>query len=193
MNRDSTRALILIDLINDIVHPTGKIAAKGYADFCSRNGISTNISNVLTGMRRSTNLVVHVRVGYPTAYLGLPLGSPILGRARDFGVLQLGSWGTEFVEWATPAVEELTVTKSRVSAFYCTNLEQVLRTCNVQELLIAGVATDLAIESTARDGHDRDFSIVVLKDCCIAASEEDHKNALNTMLKFGKVVDSSEI
>ena len=46
------------------------------------------------------------------------------------------------------------------------------------EILLAGCATDLAINSTARDAHDRDYIVKVLSSCCIAANNEDHNSSL---------------
>ena len=54
------------------------------------------------------------------------------------------------------------------------------------EILLAGCATDLAINSTARDAHDRDYTVTIISSCCIAANDEDHDSSLQLL---GKIVE----
>jgi len=180
-------ALILIDFINDIVHEDGKLSKMGYYDFIVRNNTQQVLADVLKTAREKEWLICHVRVGFSAGYVDHPAESPLLGGAKKFEALLNGEWGTEFNEIALPQNDEVIIQKTRVSAFYNTSLDTVLRADNVKNLHIAGVATDIAVESASRDAHDRDYNVFVIQDACVAANDEDHKTALATISKFAKV------
>ena len=187
------RALLCIDVINEIVDPRGKLAGKGYAAFCRDAGTLDRVARLQHWCRAQALPVIHVRVGFSPGYPEQPKHSPLFGKADQFGALQLGSWGTEFHPQALPAAGELVLVKHRVSAFYATSLELCLRTAGVDELIIAGVATDLAVDAAVRDAHDRDFAVILPGDCCAAASSADHQRSLTTLAKLAQVVTLAEL
>jgi nicotinamidase-related amidase len=186
------RALLLIDFINEIVAPEGIIATKGYADFDARHGTLDRVGRLLRLTRRTNQAIIHVRVGFSGDYKELPASSPLLGGARAAGALQLDTWATDFHPKAAPAESELCLTKHRVSAFYGTPLEIVLRTYGIRHLAVAGCATDVAVQTAVREAHDRDFACSVIGDCCMAANDDDHAHALRLVAKVAKVVDLAE-
>lgn len=178
------RALICIDFINDIVVPQGKLAGKGYAAFCEKHSTVQNAKAAQDYFRSQGWPVMHVRVGFEKGYAAQPKHSPLFGGAHKFEALQFGTWGTEFVDGMAPTSDELIFNKPRVSAFYGTGLEAALRAQGINDIYLCGVATDLAIESAAREAHDRDYSVNVLGDCCGAANENDHEKSLTTLQKI---------
>ena len=186
-------ALILIDFINDIVHQDGKLAKKGYHDFTVRHKTPNALQATLEHARAKGWLVCHVRVGFLPTYVDHPSHSPLFGAAKQYRALCQNEWGTEFNEIALPSEKEPIVQKSRVSAFYNTNLDTILRINGTRNVYIAGVATDLAVEAAVRDAHDRDYLAYVISDCCAAASDEDHQKALTTLSKVAKVVNSKNL
>ena len=59
---------------------------------------------------------------------------------------------------------------------------------------MAGVATNVCVEGTARDGYMRDYNILFLSDCCAAFTQEAHNMSLENIRNFfGFVTDSGEI
>ncbi len=180
-------AYILIDFINDIVHPDGKIAGKGYAAFDLEFKGLDHAAQLLAHARANNDLIVHVRVGFSSHYAECPEQSLLFGVARKFGAFQLGAWGTEFHSAVAPQPGEMVVTKHRVSPFYGTSLDLILRNNDVTHVVIAGCATDMAVQAAARDAHDRDYAVKVVADCCIAASRDDHDGALRLMSKIAQV------
>ena len=186
-------ALLLIDFINEIVHPDGKLAGKGYADFDARHGALARAGRLLRTARDAGFAVIHVGVGFSPDYKEQPEASPLFGGAKKFGVLQSGTWGTQFHAATAPLAGEAVLTKHRVSAFFNTPLELLLRTYGVRNVFIAGCATDMAVQSAARDAHDRDFACRVVGDCCIAASDEDHQQTLRLLAKLARIVTLDEV
>ncbi len=180
-------ALILIDFINDIVAPDGKLAGKGYADFATRHRTLERVPALLDHARRQGFAVIHVRIGFSPDYKEQPKGSPLFGHADKLGALKLGSWGTEFHPAAAPLPGEAVVVKHRVNAFVGTPLDTLLRTCGVKRVAIAGVSTDVGVQTTARAAHDLDYAVTVVGDCCMAPSDEDHEPTLRMLAKVARV------
>ena len=186
-DKQSTTGLVLIDLINEIVDPKGKLAGKGYAEFVERHGTLDKVHQLLSAARSEGIPIFHVRVAFSPDYKEQPEASPLFGGAKKFAALENGSWGAEFHPKASPKTNEAEMIKHRVSAFYGTPLDLVLRTYGITEILVCGVATDLAVQSAARDAHDRDYVTTIVADCCAAATDEDHDQALRLLSKIASV------
>lgn len=186
-------ALICIDFVNEMVSQGGKLSGKGYLTFVEKNNTLQNVK-VLQDKFRSKGLdVLHVKVSFSENYIEHPANSPLFGKAKEFKALQAGSWGTEFAETIKPFDGEKIIVKRRVSAFYSTDLEPTLRAKGITTIYLSGVSTDLAIESAARDAHDRDFNVVVISDCCAAANDDDQNKSLATLQKFSTVKTLSAV
>jgi len=183
-----TKALIALDFINEIIHPDGKLSGKGYAAFDKAHNTLGNAAAMLAKARDRGDAVIHVRVGFLPGYPAHPDKSPLFGAAKEHGVLQLGTWGTEFHDKVKPVGEEPVVVKNRVSAFHGTQLEMDLRACGATTLVLMGVATDMAVQAAARDAHDRDYQVEIIADCCAAGSDEDHEQCLRMLSKIAKII-----
>ncbi|SRR5258706_5617632 len=186
-------ALVCIDYINEIVSQEGKLAGKGYYEFVRTYDTLRRVAEAQSRFRSEGNLVAHVRLGFSSTYIEHSDRSLLLGKAREFGVLQLGKWGTEFPVEVAPAASDVVLTKHRISAFFGTSLDTILRVQDVEQIYLAGVATDLAVQSAARDAHDRDYRVTVLADCCAAANVADHESSLAVLRKIGTVKSLSEL
>ena len=187
------KALLCLDFENDIVHPDGKVSGKGYAAFNAAHDTLTTLRKVQDQFRNANLPVVHVRVGFFPGYAQQPKGSPLMGKAHEFGAFDLSGWGGAFIDEVAPQGDELVINKHRVGCFYGTSLELTLRTMGVTDVFLAGVSTDLVVESTAREAHDRDFTVHVVADCCIAANEEDQQRSLTSMEKLASIVTSANL
>jgi len=186
---ENKKAIIVMDYINEIVHPEGKFKGKGYADFCKENGTIDNVNNAVKIARDKDFQVIYVKVGFKEDYSNQPKGSLLFGKANEFEALKLNTWATEFYESLDVRETDDVIVKNRVSPFYKTDLEQILQKNNISELYFCGVSTDLVVQSAVRDAHDRDYKVVVLEDCCGAGNKEDHDNSINTLKKIS-IIDS---
>ncbi len=182
------KALICIDFIKEIVGAEGKLSGKGYLAFTEQHNTLSNLANAQTEMRNSGGRVIHVHLGFANDYADHPSKSLLLGGARNGGILKLGSVSTEIHPVVAPQSDDLVIVKKRISAFYGTSLELALRSLEVDEVLIAGVATDLAVQSAARDAHDRDFTVSILANSCAAANDQDHNEAIKNLAKFATIL-----
>ncbi|MEO1016377.1 MAG: isochorismatase family cysteine hydrolase [Pseudomonadota bacterium] len=180
-------ALLVVDFINDIVHQDGKIAAAA-REVAERDVIAA-ANHAIAHARAANWLPVFVKVGFEPSYASQPKSSPIFGRAQEIGALQLDGWGTAFHKDLTVLEDDLVLTKPRVSSFYGTRLEAVLRANAIEHLILAGVSTAWAIQSTAREGHDRDYQITILQDACAAATQDEHQQSLQTMSRIARITE----
>jgi nicotinamidase-related amidase len=187
------KALLCLDFENDIVHPEGKVSGKGYASYNEEHQTLAVLRQVQDQFREAGLPVIHVRVGFSPGYAQQPKGSPIMGKAHEFGAFDLSGWGGEFMEEVAPRGDEMTITKHRVGAFHATSMELTLKAMGVDEVFLAGVSTDLAVESTAREAHDRDLTVNIIADCCIAATEEDQERSLANMKKLASIITSDQL
>jgi ureidoacrylate peracid hydrolase len=103
------------------------------------------------------------------------------------------TWGAEFYRVA-PQTSDFIATKHRFSGFVGTDLNLVLRTQRIETLLMTGVATNVCVETTARDGFNLDFNIIFVEDCCGPFAAEEHAATITNMNKyFGIVADSKSL
>ena len=182
-----------MDYINEIVHPDGKLSGKGYSDFILKNNTLEKVRNAIEYARENQIQIIFVKVGFSSDYKELPRDSLLFGKAEKFGALKLDTWATEFHKELDVRESDHIVVKHRISPFSQESLDNYLKNNKITDLYLCGVATDLVVESSARDAHDRDHNIYVLSDCCAAASNEDHENSLKTMRKFANVGTSEEL
>lgn len=193
MSATMNTALIVLDLINDIVHDQGKLAGGGTAAQASARDLLKQANAVIAHARTSGWPVIFVKVGFSGDYTEHPEASPFFGRAPAAGALRLDGWGTAFVDGLDVTASDSVVVKHRISAFYGTALEAILRANHINRLVLAGVSTTWAVESTARDAHDRDYQVVVVEEACAARSEDDHRQALKNIAAIGAVMSLDQL
>ncbi|WP_284285586.1 cysteine hydrolase family protein [Alicyclobacillus fastidiosus] len=104
-----------------------------------------------------------------------------------------GTWGCEFYG-VRPNDGDVIITKHRYSAFVGTNLAQVLNSLGRDSLLLTGVATNVCVESTARDALNHDYHVVLVSDCT-ATTDEGAQRATEQNIRqgFGWVVPAADI
>lgn len=183
----SRPALLVLDLLNEIVHPDGRYASHGYAREVAERDVLGRAATAIERARRAGIPVIYVVVGFSPDYAEWPAGSPVFAEAKAGEKLVIGHWGTRVHDAVKPAEGEQIVVKRRISPFFGTELDLVLRTRNVDTLLLTGVSTDLVVLATARDGHDRDYRVAVLADATAAADPTLHDAALAVIARTATV------
>ena len=193
---DAKQALLVLDMMNEIVRADGAWAemGHGYGPQAEERGVVEKTARAIENTRSAGIPVIFVTVGFSESYAEWPSASPVFtDEGRRAGLLRLGTWGQDIHEALAPREDEVRVTKKRVSPFYSTYLEVLLRTQGVEELLLCGVATDHVVMATARDGHDRDFGIKVLEDCGAAAAPDRHEAAITVLNGVAGITSSTEV
>lgn len=83
------------------------------------------------------------------------------------------SRNVEFIDGLDIKKSDTVITKYKISPFFKTNLDAKLK--GIRMVVVAGILTNLCVRSTVQDAYDRDFEIVVIKDCCKAFDDEAHR------------------
>jgi len=101
---------------------------------------------------------------------------------------------SQLVPELTPDAEDIVVLKTTDSALTGTNLRLLLRNMEIRDVIVAGIFTDQCVSSTVRSLADESFGVVVVEDCCAAATEELHLNELKSInMIYCHVVQSDDI
>ena len=186
----SKTALLVIDLINEIIDEKGALGPHGYCDFIKKNESLEKINQLIDFCNASDFAIpIYVRVEFSEDYREQLKNSPIFKDAGKFGLFKKNTWSTQFHSNLHIKDTDIVISKYRVSPFYGTNLKLILDDLKIDELLICGVSTQLAIESTVREAHDIGYSAIVIEDCCISSSVEIHNNSINNIKNFSEVLN----
>lgn len=183
-------AVVIIDVQNDYCHEDGSCAKAG-------KDVS-NAQSIIGPTRRLTKIaakknfpVIYVRTLHDTSTDSDAWLKRMNGNTNY--ICRENTWGSQFYELC-PGEKDVIVTKHRYSAFIGTKLETVLHTYKIDTILITGVATNVCVESTLRDGFMLDYNVMLVEDCCAAFSSEEHQTAVKNIKKyFGSVVTVEQI
>lgn len=184
---------LVLDMENDLVHADGFNGKAAYGEQVRARNLIENTKHAIQRARAAGILVGFVRVGFSPDYRECPPNSPIFSGARKNGIFQLGTWGTEVHPELGMQPGDFDIIKHRVSPFYSTTLEAVLRAHDVKRIYCSGISTNAVVQAMVREGHDRDFEVVVLEDCCCAPSNEEHEQAVATFKRFCMLTTSKDV
>ena len=182
---------LVMDMMNDLVAENGFNAAT-YGVQVKERGVLANTAEAIAAARKAGAKVGYVRVGFSGDYREAPAESPIFSGARKNSIFQLGTWGAEVHEALKPQEGDFDIVKHRVSPFYGTSLEPILRANGIERIVMCGVSTNGVVHSGAREAHDRDYEAVILEDCCAGVTADEHTHAIACLGRYAKIVNSSE-
>jgi len=174
-----------------------------------QNGLVDRIFNRDAFLKNLKGLLDGVRGRMPIAYsLITPLpkefqsGWGLYSMMRRFKVddpeklpafMSPGSKEREIPAEVAPQPGDLVIEKSTPNFFLGTNLELMMRNRGVTTLVFTGIATDIGVETTARDAGARGFYPVIASDCCSSMDQPSHDRSLAGMTRSMIVMDSMEI
>jgi nicotinamidase-related amidase len=181
---------LVLDMENDLVAEEGPNGKGPLGAQVRARGIIPRTAAAIAKARAAGVPIGYVRVGFSADYREAPTTSVIFGGARQHGLFKLGTWGTEVHKDLAPLPGDFDIVKHRVSPFYATSLEAILRAHGIQHIVCSGVSTVAVVQGTVRDAHDRDYVCTVLEDCCASATAEDHEAAIRALQRFATFTTS---
>jgi biuret amidohydrolase len=188
LRRDKV-ALIVIDMQRDFAEPGGFGASLGN-DVSRITKIVPDVKRLIEGFRAAGLPVIHTMECHRPDLSDLPpakrnRGNPTL-RIGDQGpmgrVLISGEAGTAILDAVAPIDGEVVIEKPGKGAFYATPLGDILKDRGVEQLVFAGVTTEVCVQTTMREANDRGYECLL----CEEATEsyfEDFKRAAIAMIR----------
>jgi nicotinamidase-related amidase len=175
-------AMVVVDMQNDFCHPDGWLASIGVDVGPARAPIAP-LARLLPALRAQAMPVIWVNWGnrpdklnlspsllhvYKPTGQGVGLGDPLASNGAH--VLEAGSWAAAVVDELAPEPGDVHVAKYRMSGFWDTPLDSILRNLDVDTLLFAGVNLDQCVICTLQDANFLGYDCLLVEDCAATTS-----------------------
>ena len=205
----SRAALLVVDVQNYGCNPEfgiGRMLARRYPEIARyylprlSGTVIPNVARLIAAFRAQGRQVFFTRHG------------PLLADGRDMiarrrrrddealaandtpALWHRGTVEHELISQLVPGDGDLVVDKNTSSAFNSTGIEWLLRNMDIQVLVVVGTATDMCVETTARDAADRGFDVIIVEDGTATFDERHHRAALSGFARvFGQVWSTDEV
>jgi biuret amidohydrolase len=187
-------ALVMVHMVKGVAGDVDTPFNRIFRHRAEETGIIGVQARLLDGFRTAKAKVVYTLVTYQPGFPGVRPNSPLFRTAIDANCLLEGTPAVEVMDELAPRPGEPVVRGQAASGFDRTVLDTILRLAGVDTVVLVGVATAVAVESTARGACDLGYRTIVVSDACTADSNEAHAHALDVLQKwFGETPLADEV
>jgi ureidoacrylate peracid hydrolase len=187
----SSLAVLVIDMQNDYCSPDGALSKAGF-DLSRVDPMISQMGIFLETARQTGLKVIFIKTVRTSNDVSEPQKYLLKRQGRSGHSCEKGTWGADIIENLCPRKGEIVFEKKKYSAFVGTELDSTLKQLGIRILVFIGVATNVCVETTARDGFMRDYHIVMLSDLTSSPNEELHAGTLANIDKWFGIVTTSE-
>lgn len=184
-------AVLAVHWQNDLVQAQGAFGSI-FAQEVERQQLLPRMARLLQGVREAGGTVIYVNVAFNPGYADVICNSGLWTTAVKTNAFLRGTSGVNVVEPLAPQPGDFVLEHSRISAFYGNDIELILRKKGIETVAITGVATNVAVDHTARDALQLGFNTIVVEDCCCSSSVDFHEAAMKTLRVLATSVTSAQ-
>jgi biuret amidohydrolase len=177
-------ALLVVHMAKGVAGDVDTPFNRLFRQRAEKTGIIRVQARLLDGFRKAKAKVVYTLVTYQLGLPGVRPNSPLFRTLVNNPTLLQGTRAVEVIDDIAPRLDEPVVRGQAANGFDGTVLDTILRVAGVDTLVLAGIATDVAVESTARAASDLQYRTIVVSDACQADSDEAHARALEVLQKW---------
>ena len=188
----SRTALLAVHMQGDIVTAEGALGG-AFADQVAERDVIGKVGRLLDATRGSGATAVYTRVAWQPGYPDLVANCRLLGMVSQTRSLVEGSENARIVPELTPQDDDIVVTHQRVGAFSASQLDVILRSRGVDTILLAGVSTNVSVESTARQATDLGYRTVLVEDACSSTDMAAHRATVASMSLLGEITTTDAV
>ena len=172
-------ALIVIDLLNDFLHESGK-GSSALKEQLVKVDLIENLKRLLKGAREAGLQIVYAPHGlYEHRYDDLKYPPVRMLDAMKRHVFWEGSHGADFFEPLKPQEGDIIVSRHRAfNAFNGTDLDQRLKKRGIENVILAGLTSSTCVDSTGRHATESGYHLTFLKDAVADFTPQAHQAAL---------------
>jgi ureidoacrylate peracid hydrolase len=186
-------ALLIIDMQNAFVKKEGSLSKLGINTSRTSNVIEP-IKAIKAAAKKANMPVVYLKMAMRADYKDAGILQEVFPPLKDLGHCVIDTWDNEIIEELAPDKDDILVDKHTFSGFYNTKLESILRNLNIDTLIVTGIATNICVESTVRDGFVRNFKIIVPKEATASYDEiMEQGSFINFEFGFAKIESVEEV
>ena len=177
-------ALLVVHMAKGVAGPVDTPFNRLFRQRAEKKGVIGIQARLLDGFRKAKAKVVYTLVTYQPGLPGVRPNSPLSRTLVGSPTLLQGTPAVEVIDDIAPRPDEPIVRGQAANGFDGTTLDTILRVAGVDTLVLVGIATDVAVESTARAASDLQYRTIVVSDACQADSDEAHARALGVLKKW---------
>jgi len=185
-------AVLALHFQQDVVAKEGAFGGPFFAAEVERRGVIPKAARVLETARKHGIKVIYTRVCFRPGYPDLIVNSPLFDFVKQTGALVDGSPGAEIIPELRPQPGDIVVDHRRASGFHESDLHVILVANRINTVVIMGVASNVTVEYTARQAADLGYRVIVLEDCCAAASQAIHEASMEDLKLLCEAVTTSD-
>jgi len=161
------------------------------SNYSNASLILGNVAGAIAHARSKNIPVIYVVVGFRQGMPEVSQNNMVFAGSKQRSGGKSNEEAMKVVPQLTPQEGDIMVVKRRFSAFTGSDLDVLLRSLDVNHLIMGGVITSGVVLSTAREAADKDFKVTILSDCCADGDEEVHNVLLNKVFPRHATVQTS--
>lgn len=176
---NDNKALLVMDMQNGII-----------SSLSDTKDLIDKTNAAITTARQMELPIIFVRVAFSKNFMEISSNNKMFSRIKESGQpMTVKDKSTQIIDELHMDDDDLLVTKQRISAFTRSNLEVLLRSLQIDHLVLSGIATSGVVLSTGVEAFDKDFKLTFLQDAMADRSSETHEFLTNHILtRYGDVL-----